>query len=246
MSWMPRWSASSPWVSTCRSTTLFGISDASGKRAHSTWSSSPSAPSSLDGLRFRLATPRTFSTWCRFSTGWRRTTPHCWGDASRTTEAGTPPSMRADRTASGSHHAVIVDRRNQERMPAHPDELAEAVEEGVTMRWLTTVSSVEDKQLVLEKMRLNDSGFPEPTGEFESTTPTRSSSPSVRIPTSHSSQANGCQDRRRGGRGFPGNVGGSKWHLRRWRCLPSAADSDGGHRTRQASRPRHRRLPRRT
>ena len=35
------------------------------------------------------------------------------------------------------------------------------------MRWLSTVSSFEDGRLILEKMRLNEQGFPEPTGEFE-------------------------------------------------------------------------------
>ena len=35
------------------------------------------------------------------------------------------------------------------------------------MRWLSTVSRIDGEQIVLEKMRLNDEGFPEPTGEFE-------------------------------------------------------------------------------
>ena len=35
------------------------------------------------------------------------------------------------------------------------------------MRWLSTVSRFEGDHLVLEKMRLNEEGFPEPTGEFE-------------------------------------------------------------------------------
>jgi 2-oxoacid:acceptor oxidoreductase delta subunit (pyruvate/2-ketoisovalerate family) len=52
-------------------------------------------------------------------------------------------------------------------MPAHGDELEEALGEGVTMRWLTTVNRFDNDRLVLEKMRLNDDGFPEPTGEFE-------------------------------------------------------------------------------
>ena len=52
-------------------------------------------------------------------------------------------------------------------MPAHGDELEEALGEGVTMRWLSTVNRFEGDHLVLEKMRLNDDGFPEPTGEFE-------------------------------------------------------------------------------
>jgi len=37
----------------------------------------------------------------------------------------------------------------------------------VTTRWLSTVSRFEGDRLVLEKMRLNDKGFPEPTGEFD-------------------------------------------------------------------------------
>ena len=67
----------------------------------------------------------------------------------------------------GATDAIIVYRRNQERMPAHGEELEEALEEGVTMRWLSTVDHFEGDHLVLEKMRLNDAGFPEPTGEFE-------------------------------------------------------------------------------
>jgi 2-oxoacid:acceptor oxidoreductase delta subunit (pyruvate/2-ketoisovalerate family) len=82
---------------------------------------------------------------------------------------GGDTALDAARTARrlGSTDAVIVYRRNQERMPAHGDELKEAIEEGVTMRWLSTVNRIEGSQLVLEKMRLNNEGFPEPTGEFE-------------------------------------------------------------------------------
>jgi 2-oxoacid:acceptor oxidoreductase delta subunit (pyruvate/2-ketoisovalerate family) len=52
-------------------------------------------------------------------------------------------------------------------MPAHGDELEEALGEGVTTRWLSTVNRFEHDRLVLEKMSLNADGFPEPTGEFE-------------------------------------------------------------------------------
>ena len=74
---------------------------------------------------------------------------------------GGDTALDAARTARrlGATDAVIVYRRNQERMPAHPDELTEAIEEGVTMRWLSTVSRVEGTQLVLEKMRLNERRF---------------------------------------------------------------------------------------
>lgn len=67
----------------------------------------------------------------------------------------------------GATDAVIVYRRNREHMPAHDSELDEALEEGVTMRWLSTIDHLEGGRLVLEKMRLNGAGVPEPTGEFE-------------------------------------------------------------------------------
>ena len=56
---------------------------------------------------------------------------------------GGDTALDAARTARrlGATDAVIVYRRNQERMPAHADELQEALEEGVTMRWLSTVKS---------------------------------------------------------------------------------------------------------
>jgi Pyruvate/2-oxoacid:ferredoxin oxidoreductase delta subunit len=35
------------------------------------------------------------------------------------------------------------------------------------MRWLSTVAHADDSKLVIEKMRLDETGFPQPTGEFE-------------------------------------------------------------------------------
>jgi 2-oxoacid:acceptor oxidoreductase delta subunit (pyruvate/2-ketoisovalerate family) len=83
---------------------------------------------------------------------------------------GGDTAVDAARTARrlGATDSVIVYRRNRDRMPAHGDELEEAFGEGVTMRWLSTVSGFEEDHLVLEKMRLNEEGFPEPTGETES------------------------------------------------------------------------------
>ena len=42
-----------------------------------------------------------------------------------------------------------------------------AAEEGVTMRWLSTVAQADEGKLVIEKMKLDETGFPQPTGEFE-------------------------------------------------------------------------------
>jgi 2-oxoacid:acceptor oxidoreductase delta subunit (pyruvate/2-ketoisovalerate family) len=98
-------------------------------------------------------------------------------------EDGTPPmlgrrvavygggntAMDAARTARrlGASEAVVVYRRTRDRMPAHDIEVEEAFEEGVTMRWLSTVAHADSGKLVIEKMRLDDTGFPQPTGEFE-------------------------------------------------------------------------------
>jgi len=82
---------------------------------------------------------------------------------------GGDTALDAARTARrlGASEAVIVYRRNRERMPAHGTELDEALDEGITMRWLSTVSRYEAGSIVLEKMRLNGEGYPEGTGEFE-------------------------------------------------------------------------------
>ena len=82
---------------------------------------------------------------------------------------GGDTALDAARTARrlGATDATVVYRRNRGRMPADGGELEEALGEGVTMRWLSTVSSFEDGRLILEKMRLNQQGFPEPTGELE-------------------------------------------------------------------------------
>jgi NADPH-dependent glutamate synthase beta subunit-like oxidoreductase len=67
----------------------------------------------------------------------------------------------------GATEAVIVYRRNRERMPAHDFELEEALEEGVMVKWLSTITKAEGETLTIEKMKLDEKGFPQPTGEFE-------------------------------------------------------------------------------
>ena len=67
----------------------------------------------------------------------------------------------------GAEEAVIVYRRTRDRMPAHDFELEEALEEGILMKWLSTIKSVEAGSITVEKMVLDAKGFPQPTGEFE-------------------------------------------------------------------------------
>jgi NADPH-dependent glutamate synthase beta subunit-like oxidoreductase len=82
---------------------------------------------------------------------------------------GGNTAMDAARTVRrlGATDAVVVYRRTRERMPAHDFEVAEAEEEGVQMRWLSTVKHFEGGKLLLERMELDEDGFPQPTGETE-------------------------------------------------------------------------------
>jgi NADPH-dependent glutamate synthase beta subunit-like oxidoreductase len=67
----------------------------------------------------------------------------------------------------GADEAVIVYRRTRERMPAHDFEVEEALQEGVLIRWLSTIRQASGSSITLEKMTLDASGFPQPTGELE-------------------------------------------------------------------------------
>ena len=82
---------------------------------------------------------------------------------------GGNTALDVARTAKrlGATEAVIVYRRNRERMPAHDFELEEALEEGVMVKWLSTITKAEGETLTIEKMALDEKGFPQPTGEFE-------------------------------------------------------------------------------
>ena len=68
----------------------------------------------------------------------------------------------------GATEAIIVYRRTREKMPAHDFEVEEALEEGVMVKWLSTIKQAgSDGALTIEKMQLDDKGNPQPTGEFE-------------------------------------------------------------------------------
>jgi len=82
---------------------------------------------------------------------------------------GGNTAMDAARTAKrlGASDAIVVYRRTRERMPAHDFEVEEAEQEGVLMKWLSTIKRADEGKLVLERMKLDESGFPQPTGELE-------------------------------------------------------------------------------
>jgi len=68
----------------------------------------------------------------------------------------------------GATEAIIVYRRTREKMPAHDFEVEEALQEGVMIKWLSTIKNMANEgTLTVEKMKLDEKGFPQPTGEFE-------------------------------------------------------------------------------
>lgn len=82
---------------------------------------------------------------------------------------GGNTAMDVARTAKrlGAEDAIIVYRRTRDKAPASDEEITEAIEEGILVKWLSTVKHVDEKKLLIEKMVLDADGFPQPTGEFE-------------------------------------------------------------------------------
>ncbi|MBY0579230.1 MAG: NAD(P)-binding protein [Burkholderiales bacterium] len=101
----------------------------------------------------------------------------------RDMEQGTPPmlgrrvavygggntAIDVARTAKrlGATESLIIYRRTRKEMPAHESELQEALDEGILVKWLNTVKAVDEGAITVEKMELDATGFPRPTGEFE-------------------------------------------------------------------------------
>ena len=77
--------------------------------------------------------------------------------------------MDAARTAKrlGADETLIVYRRDRAHMPARAFEADEAIEEGVKIKWLTTIKEIVGPDLTVEMMELDAKGRPQPTGRFE-------------------------------------------------------------------------------
>ncbi len=67
----------------------------------------------------------------------------------------------------GAEEAIIVYRRTRDKMPAHDFEVEEALQEGISIKWLSTIKEAGESDIMIEKMALDENGFPQPTGEFE-------------------------------------------------------------------------------
>lgn len=82
---------------------------------------------------------------------------------------GGNTAMDAARTAKrlGAEEALIIYRRDREHMPAHSFEADEALAEGVRINWLRTIKQIDQSSITVEVMKINEQGYPEPTGETE-------------------------------------------------------------------------------
>ena len=82
---------------------------------------------------------------------------------------GGNTAMDAARVARrlGADEALIVYRRTREQMPAHLEEAEDAEREGVRINWLRTITAFDGPELQVEVMELDESGYPQPTGQFE-------------------------------------------------------------------------------
>ncbi|MDH5411770.1 MAG: NAD(P)-binding protein, partial [Alphaproteobacteria bacterium] len=67
----------------------------------------------------------------------------------------------------GASETLVVYRRTREQMPAHDIELEEALDEGIILHWLTTIKQIDGTTFTVEKMKVDENGWPQPTGEFE-------------------------------------------------------------------------------
>jgi len=52
-------------------------------------------------------------------------------------------------------------------MPAHRFEADEAIEEGIKIHWLRTIKQIDGTTVTVEVMKLDENGFPQPTGQLE-------------------------------------------------------------------------------
>jgi NADPH-dependent glutamate synthase beta subunit-like oxidoreductase len=82
---------------------------------------------------------------------------------------GGNTAMDAARTARrlGADEALIIYHRDRAHMPARAFEADEAIEEGVKIKWLSSIKEISGPSLTVERMMLDESGKPQPTGEIE-------------------------------------------------------------------------------
>ena len=82
---------------------------------------------------------------------------------------GGDTAIDAARTARrlGAAEALIVYRRDRAHLRAQPVDAADAMDEGIKFKWLSTIKDIGEGEITVEEMRLGADGRPEPTGQTE-------------------------------------------------------------------------------
>jgi hypothetical protein len=73
----------------------------------------------------------------------------------------------------GATEAIIVYRRTREKMPAHDFEVEEALQEGVLIKWLSTISRPASRRSRSKKWRWTTKAFRSPRASLKRWRPTR-------------------------------------------------------------------------
>ena len=78
-------------------------------------------------------------------------------------------AMDAARTAKrlGAEETVIVFFSDRAHMEAHKEDAADAVSEGIKIKWLSSIRDITATDLRVEVMALDPKGIPQPTGVYE-------------------------------------------------------------------------------
>lgn len=82
---------------------------------------------------------------------------------------GGDTAIDAARTARrlGAEETLIIYHRDRAHMAAHTFEADEAREEGIKIKWLTSIKEIAGPTMTVEVMELDEKGRPQPTGRFE-------------------------------------------------------------------------------
>ncbi len=155
---------------------------------------------------------------------------------------GGDTAFDAARTARrlGATDAVIVYRRNRERMGATGEEFEQALGEGVTVRWLSTINRVRRRSTRAREDATQPGRLPRADRRVRRA---RRRLAGTRSRAGHRSLAARTRRRRHGprrnGRGARHHDGEPERHLCRRRRRSGPAHGNGGDRARQACRARH-------
>jgi len=82
---------------------------------------------------------------------------------------GGNTAMDAARTARrlGAEDTLVIYHRDRAHMSAHAFEADEALAEGIKIKWLSSIASVDGNRVTVERMRIGENGELEPTGQLE-------------------------------------------------------------------------------